>query len=110
MVRVPGSSGDSGFYRESLVDVQVKIEQGDRASSELGSTTTLLIEARSTNRQSARRTSVGGTKADPDPDLEDRPQLPPQVPLGTPVELALRQDPPRNKPRLVMNGMDLAIL
>ncbi|GMF41576.1 unnamed protein product [Phytophthora fragariaefolia] len=71
MVRVPGSSGDSGFHRESLEDVQVKIEQGDQASSELGSTTTRLNEVRSTDRQSARRTSVGGTEADPD--LEDKP-------------------------------------
>ncbi|GMF35587.1 unnamed protein product [Phytophthora fragariaefolia] len=54
MVRVPGSSGDSGFHRESLEDVQ----------------------------------------ADPDPDLEDIPQPPPQVPSGTPVDLDPRQDPP----------------
>ncbi|GMF53004.1 unnamed protein product [Phytophthora fragariaefolia] len=65
MVRVPGTSGDSGFHHESLEDVQ-----------------------------SARRTSVGGTEADPDPDLEDKPQLPPQVPSGIPVDLDPRQDPP----------------
>ncbi|GMF50519.1 unnamed protein product [Phytophthora fragariaefolia] len=94
MVRVPGSSGDSGFHRESLEDVQVKIKQGDQASSELGSTTTRLNEVRSTDRQSERRASVGGTEADPDPDLEDKPQLPPQVPSGTPVDLDPRQDPP----------------
>ncbi|GMF34100.1 unnamed protein product [Phytophthora fragariaefolia] len=93
MVRVPGSSGDSGFHRESLEDVQVKIEQGGRASSELGSTTTRLNEVRSTDRQSARGASVGGTEADPDPDLEDKPQPPPQVPSGTPVDLDPRQDP-----------------
>ncbi|GMF53888.1 unnamed protein product [Phytophthora fragariaefolia] len=80
--------------RAKLEDVQVKIEQGDQASSELGSTTTWLNEARSTDRQSARRTSVGGTEADPDPDLEDKTQPPPQVPSGTPVDLDPRQDPP----------------
>ncbi|GMF38646.1 unnamed protein product [Phytophthora fragariaefolia] len=92
MVRVPGSSGDSGFHRESLEDVQVKIEQGDQASSELGSTTTRLNEVRSSDRQSARRTSVGGTEADPD--QEDKPQPPTQVLSGTPVDLDPRQDPP----------------
>ncbi|GMF28918.1 unnamed protein product [Phytophthora fragariaefolia] len=85
---------NQGFHRESLEDVQVKIELGDQASSELGSTTTRLNEVRSTDRQSARRTSVGGTEADPDPDREDKPQPPPQVPSGTPVDLDPRQDPP----------------
>ncbi|GMF64355.1 unnamed protein product [Phytophthora fragariaefolia] len=90
MVRVPGSSGDSGFHRESLEDVQVKIEQGDQASSELR-----LNDVRSTDRQSARRTYVGGTEADPD--LADKPHLPPQVPSGTPVDLDVGQDPPRKQ-------------
>ncbi|GMF34499.1 unnamed protein product [Phytophthora fragariaefolia] len=94
MVRVPGSSVASGFHREFLEDVQVKIEQGDQASSELGSTTTRLNEARSTDRKSARRTYVGRTEADPDLDLKDKPQLPPQVPSGTLVDLDPRQDPP----------------
>ncbi|GMF49729.1 unnamed protein product [Phytophthora fragariaefolia] len=94
MVRVPGSSGDSGFYRESLENVQVKIEQGDQASSELGSTTTRLNEVRSSDRQSARRASVCGTEADPDPDLEDKLRPPSQVHSGTPVDLDVGQDPP----------------
>ncbi|EGZ11002.1 hypothetical protein PHYSODRAFT_337766 [Phytophthora sojae] len=85
MVRVPGSSGDSGFHRESQEEVRVKKEQGDQASSESGSTTTLLNETRSTDRQSARRTSIGGTEVDPDMDPEEKPQPPPQVPSGTPV-------------------------
>ncbi|GMF18608.1 unnamed protein product [Phytophthora fragariaefolia] len=38
------------------VDVQVKEDQGDQAPSELGSTTTRLNVARSTDRHSARRT------------------------------------------------------
>ncbi|KAE9335682.1 hypothetical protein PR003_g12897 [Phytophthora rubi] len=80
MVRVPGSSGDSGFHHESQEEVKVKIEQGDQASSDLGSTTTPLNEARPTDRQSAGRSSIDGKEADPDPDLEDKPQSPPQVP------------------------------
>ncbi|EGZ20270.1 hypothetical protein PHYSODRAFT_328401 [Phytophthora sojae] len=86
MVRVPGSSGGSGFHRESQEEVRVKKEQGDQASSESGSTTTLLNETRSTDRQSARRISVGGTEVDPDMDPEEKPQPPPQVPSGTPVD------------------------
>ncbi|GMF21635.1 unnamed protein product [Phytophthora fragariaefolia] len=72
MVRVLGSSGDSGSHRDSLEDGQVKIEQGDKgpselglASSELGSTMTRLNGARSTDRLSARRSS--GTPVDLDP-------------------------------------------
>ncbi|KAE9163722.1 hypothetical protein PF002_g31784 [Phytophthora fragariae] len=65
MVRVPGSSGDSGFHRESQEEVKVKIEQGDQASSDLGSTTTPLNEARPADRQSAGRNSIDGKEADP---------------------------------------------
>ncbi|KAE9082896.1 hypothetical protein PF010_g21410 [Phytophthora fragariae] len=92
MVRVPGSSGDSGFHRESQDEVKVKIEQGDQASSDLGSTTTTLNEARPADRQSAGRNSIEGKEADPDPDLEDKPQPPPQVPSGTPVSLDSHRD------------------
>ncbi|KAE8875916.1 hypothetical protein PF003_g39994 [Phytophthora fragariae] len=92
MVRVPGSSGDSGFHRESQEEVKVKIEQGDQASSDLGSTTTPLNEARTADRQSAGRNSIDGKEADPDPDLEDKPQPPPQVSSGTPVSLDSHRD------------------
>ena len=38
MVRVPGSSGDSGFHRESLgEDVHIKVEPGIEVSTEVGS-------------------------------------------------------------------------
>ncbi|OWZ16405.1 hypothetical protein PHMEG_0009813 [Phytophthora megakarya] len=57
MTRVPGSSGDSGFHRESQEEVQVKTEQGNEMSSYARSTTTLL-NARSADRQSARKDSV----------------------------------------------------
>ncbi|KAE8968862.1 hypothetical protein PR003_g19432 [Phytophthora rubi] len=95
MVRVSRSSGDSGFHRESQEEVKVKIEQGDQASSDLGSTMTPLNEARPVDRQSAGRNSIDGKEADPDPDpdLEDKPQPPPQVPSGTPVGLELHRDP-----------------
>ncbi|KAE9295909.1 hypothetical protein PR003_g23890 [Phytophthora rubi] len=87
MVRVPGSSGESGFHRESQEEVKVKIEQGDQASSDLGSTTTTRNEARPADRQSAGRNSIDGKEADPDPDLEDKLQPPPQVPSGTPAKV-----------------------
>ncbi|EGZ24121.1 hypothetical protein PHYSODRAFT_483599 [Phytophthora sojae] len=87
MVRVPGSLGDCGFHRESVEDAQVKKEPGEEASSDIGSTKTLLNKTRSADRQSARRTSVDGIEGDLETDLEDKPQHPPQVPSGTPVDL-----------------------
>ncbi|KAE9033482.1 hypothetical protein PR001_g10146 [Phytophthora rubi] len=92
MVRVPGSSGDSGFHRESQEEVKVKIEQGGQASSDLRSTTTPLNAARPADRQSAGRNSIDGKEANPDPDLEDKHQ-PPQAPSGTPVGLESHRDP-----------------
>ncbi|KAG2764130.1 hypothetical protein PC129_g21937 [Phytophthora cactorum] len=93
MVRVPGSLGDSGFHRESEDDVQVKIEPGEEASSEVGSMTTQLNEARSADRRSAGRNSVDGREADPDLDLEEKPLYPPQGPPETPADPDLRRDP-----------------
>ncbi|POM64989.1 Hypothetical protein PHPALM_19399 [Phytophthora palmivora] len=109
MVRVPGSVGDSGFHRESQEDVQVKVEQGEQASSDLGSTMMPLNESRSGDQQSARRNSDDGREGDldPDPDLEDKP-LPPQVPAGTPADLDLCRDPSINKGRLVGSPVELS--
>ncbi|POM61330.1 hypothetical protein PHPALM_29668 [Phytophthora palmivora] len=93
MVRVPRSVGDSGFHRESQEDVPVKVEQGEQASSDLGSTMMPLNESRSADQQSTRRTFDGREgDPDPDPDLEEKP-LPPQVPTETPADLDLRRDP-----------------
>ncbi|EGZ04560.1 hypothetical protein PHYSODRAFT_396540, partial [Phytophthora sojae] len=92
MVRLPGSLGDSGFHRESVEDAQVKKEPGEEASSDIGSTKTLLNKTRSADRQSARRTSVDGIEGDLETDLEDKPQHPPQVPSGTPVDLGENRD------------------
>ncbi|OWZ13696.1 hypothetical protein PHMEG_00012923 [Phytophthora megakarya] len=95
MVRVPGSSGDSGFHRESQEEVQVKTEQGNEASSDARSTTTSL-NARCADRQSAGKYSVDGSEADldPDPDLEEKPH-PPQVSgKGTPADPDSHPDKP----------------
>ncbi|KAG4225797.1 hypothetical protein PC116_g25781 [Phytophthora cactorum] len=93
MVRVPGTFGGSGFHRESHEDVQVKIDPGEEASSEVGSTMTQLKEVRSADRRSAGRNSVDGREADPNPDLEEKPLYPPQVPSGTPADLDASRDP-----------------
>ncbi|EGZ21102.1 hypothetical protein PHYSODRAFT_396877, partial [Phytophthora sojae] len=87
LVRVPGSLGDSGFHRESVEDAQVKKEPGEEASSDVGSTEKLLNKTRSADRQSARRTS-----GDLETDLEAKPQHPPQVASGTPVDLGANRD------------------
>ncbi|OWZ23790.1 hypothetical protein PHMEG_0001287 [Phytophthora megakarya] len=94
MVRVPGSSGDSGFHRESQEDVQVKIEQGIKMSSDPGLPTTSL-NARSADRQSTRRNAVDGNEddLDPDPDLEEKPHPPQVSDMETPADPDSRQDP-----------------
>ncbi|KAE9278711.1 hypothetical protein PF008_g28549 [Phytophthora fragariae] len=93
MVRVPGSLGDSGFHRESAEDVQVKKEPGEEASSERGSTKTLLNETRSADRHISGRNSVDGIEGDLETDLEDKPQYLPQVPSGTPAGLDASRNP-----------------
>ncbi|KAG4235168.1 hypothetical protein PC116_g16688 [Phytophthora cactorum] len=80
---------DPFFLHDKVIwfpeDVQVKIEPGEEATSEVGSTTTQLNEARSADRRSAGRNSVDGREADPD--LEEKPLYPPQVAPGTPANL-----------------------
>ncbi|OWZ23518.1 hypothetical protein PHMEG_0001585 [Phytophthora megakarya] len=83
MVRVPLSSGDSGFHRESQEDVQSDVIS-----------TTASLNARSADRRSARRNSVEGSEADldPDPNLEEKPH-PPQVSnIEVPADPDSRQD------------------
>ncbi|OWZ13474.1 hypothetical protein PHMEG_00013194 [Phytophthora megakarya] len=79
MVRVPGSSSDRGFHRDSPEEVPVKTAQGNETSSDARSTT-VLLKARSADRQSTRKISVHGSDVDldPDPDLREKPH-PPQV-------------------------------
>ncbi|KAE9099351.1 hypothetical protein PF007_g15904 [Phytophthora fragariae] len=92
MVRVPGSLSDSGFHRESLQeDAQEEFEQGNDASTEIGSPTTPLKQDRSAERRSFGRGSTDGTE-------EGRPLPPPQVPSGTPAGLDSRLDPPDESP------------
>ncbi|GMF36839.1 unnamed protein product [Phytophthora fragariaefolia] len=104
MVRVPGPLGDSGFHREPEEDAQVKIEAGEQASSDIGSTKTPLNQARSAERQGAGRNAVDGREIDLDPDsysdLEDKLQPPPQVPSGTPVDLETNPDPPTRQTKV----------
>ncbi|OWZ21296.1 hypothetical protein PHMEG_0004181 [Phytophthora megakarya] len=75
MVRVPGSSGDSGFHRESQGEVQVKI-QGNEMSSDARSTTTSL-NAKSADRRNLEEKShppqVSGKETPADPDSRQDP-------------------------------------
>ncbi|OWZ04394.1 hypothetical protein PHMEG_00023714 [Phytophthora megakarya] len=101
MVRVPGSSGDSGFHRESQEEIQVKTEQGNEMSSDARSTT-VSLNARSTDRQSGRRNSVDGSKADldPDPDLEEKPHPEQVSDMETPADPDSRQGPLTNQTKM----------
>ncbi|KAG3029943.1 hypothetical protein PC121_g18177 [Phytophthora cactorum] len=68
MVREPGSSGASGFHRESQEqeeeEVSIKLEPRMDASSETGSPTTLLNETGPVDRQSTGRSSADRNKKD----------------------------------------------
>uniref|UniRef100_A0AAV1TNQ8 Uncharacterized protein n=1 Tax=Peronospora matthiolae TaxID=2874970 RepID=A0AAV1TNQ8_9STRA len=75
MVRVPGSSGDSGFHRESLSeDEKVKIEPDMEAYEEEGRRRRIKEENRAI-------------------DLEEKPRHPPEVPSGTTADRAARHNP-----------------
>ncbi|KAG3086008.1 hypothetical protein PI124_g18369 [Phytophthora idaei] len=108
MVRVPESSGDSGFHRESQEDVQVKFEPGEEVSSEIGSTMMQLNEPRSADRQSAGRNFVDGREGGTDPDLEEKHLNPPQVPSGTLADIDLCEDPLTNEGKLKVKRYALA--
>ncbi|OWY98665.1 hypothetical protein PHMEG_00030515 [Phytophthora megakarya] len=90
MVRVPGSSGDSGFHRESQEDVKIKEEYREEVPTNAGSTEASLNTARSTDQRSLERISADRHEADldQDPDLEEKPR----IPLKT--ALALSPDSP----------------
>uniref|UniRef100_H3H6Y7 Uncharacterized protein n=1 Tax=Phytophthora ramorum TaxID=164328 RepID=H3H6Y7_PHYRM len=96
MVRVPGSSGDSqGFHRESTEeDVKIKMEPGNESSTEEESPPTALKAPRSTDRESAGRSSDDVKEEGSAMDLEEKPQTPPQVPSGTPADRDWHRDPP----------------
>ena len=85
MVRVSGSSGDSGFHRESLgEDVSIKIEHGIEALKAEGSPHKREF-GRSPDHQSFGRDFDDKKIKEEDRaiDLEESPQFPPEVPLGT---------------------------
>ncbi|KAG3245336.1 hypothetical protein PI124_g9906 [Phytophthora idaei] len=99
MVRAPGSSGDSGFHRESQEkeEVPIMLEPRMDASSEAGSPTTLLNGAGSANRQSAGRNSAGRNEEE---DLiEEQPQPPPYASSGGTAGHDGNRDPPGEEPK-----------
>ena len=85
MVRVPGSSGASGFHRESLGedDVNIKADHGMEVSAAEGSPPT-QENYRSPDRQGTGRgpDEFVIKEEDRSTHLEEKPLLPPQVPSG----------------------------
>ncbi|OWY98269.1 hypothetical protein PHMEG_00030999 [Phytophthora megakarya] len=55
MVHVPGSSGDSGFHRESQEDVKIKEEYREEVPTNAGSTEASLNTEKSTDQRSLAR-------------------------------------------------------
>ncbi|GMF62218.1 unnamed protein product [Phytophthora fragariaefolia] len=97
MVRVPGSSGDSGFHRESTNQEETKVteEPEIEASTKGESPSTPLNEAGFADRQSAGRSSDDVKKEeDSAMDLEEKPRLPPQTPSGVPADRDEHREPP----------------
>ncbi|ETP28108.1 hypothetical protein F442_22608, partial [Phytophthora nicotianae P10297] len=104
MVRVPGSSGDSGYHRESHEDkeVPIKLESGMEASSEAGSPTTLLNEEGSAELKSAGRSSAD--RNEEEVLLEEKPQLPPYASSGGTADHDVNRDPPSEGPKVKTEG------
>ncbi|GMG16074.1 unnamed protein product [Phytophthora fragariaefolia] len=101
MVRVPGSSGDSGLHRESTNQEDTKVKAGPEieASTEAESSSTPLNEAGFADRHSAGRSSDDVKKEeDSAMDLEEKPRLPPPTPSGVPADRDERREPPDEGP------------
>jgi hypothetical protein len=86
MVRVPGSSGDSGFHCESTEedDVKIKMEPGIDVPTGGESPSTPLKQEGYTDRLSAGRSSGDVMEEDPALELEMKPQPLPRSLLGPP--------------------------
>ncbi|OWZ12352.1 hypothetical protein PHMEG_00014509 [Phytophthora megakarya] len=95
MVRVPGSSGDSGFHRESQEDVKAKEEHREEVPTNAGSTEASLNTARSTDQRSMERISADRheTDLDQDPDLEEKPRIPLKTAAAVTTDLDENLDP-----------------
>ncbi|CAI5725006.1 unnamed protein product [Peronospora effusa] len=106
MVRVPGSSGDSGFHRESLREaVKVKIEPGIEASAAKGSPQTCEEKRSPDHQRFGRGADEQKTKEeDRSLDLEEKPLPPPQVLLRTPADRAAKRDPLDKNPSVITEG------
>ena len=94
MVRVPGTSGDSGFPRESLgEDVNIIVEHGMEVSAAEGSPPTREHE-RFPDHQGTWRglDELVIKEEDRSTDLEEIPLLPPQVLLGTNADRTAKYD------------------
>ncbi|OWZ04496.1 hypothetical protein PHMEG_00023590 [Phytophthora megakarya] len=81
MVRVPGSSGDSGFHCESQEDVKIKEEYREEVPTNAGSTEASLNTARSTDQRNQ------------DPDLEEKPRIPLKAAAAVAADLDENLDP-----------------
>ncbi|OWY95115.1 hypothetical protein PHMEG_00034967 [Phytophthora megakarya] len=95
MVRVPGSSGDSGFHREFQEDVKVKEEHTEEVPTNAGSTEVSLNTARSTDQRSVERISADRPEADldQDPDLEEKPRISLKAAAAVTADLDENLDP-----------------
>ncbi|OWZ18923.1 hypothetical protein PHMEG_0006907 [Phytophthora megakarya] len=95
MVRVSGSSGDSGFHRESQEDVKVKEEHREEVPTNAGSTEASLNTARFTDQRNLERITADRHEADldQDPDHEEKLRIPLKASVAVTADLDENRDP-----------------